>query len=110
MEGRTYEFTVYKKDGSELVGDFVLPERLGEVAYIHFYSKRGILPPYLFFFTEGTVKLLKFFGKAHFQSGGARAYYYCIYTDKYRIFIDAFNGTLVYTDDTDYVIKPDFAT
>jgi hypothetical protein len=103
MEGKIYDFTVCKKDGSELAGDFVIPERLGEVAYIHFYAKKGILPPYLFFFTEGEAKLLKFFGKAFFQSGGAKAYYYCVYTDKYRIFVDAFNA-----DDLTYVIKPDF--
>lgn len=108
MEGKIYEFTVCKKDGSELKSEFVIPARLEEVAYIHFYDNKGVLPPYLFFFTEGTVKLYKFFGKAFFQSGGEKAYYYCIYTDKYRVFIDAFNGTLVYTDDLTYIIKPGF--
>lgn len=103
MEGLKYNFKIVMKDGSEYDNEFTLKVR--EIAYIHIYADSGLLPPYLFFFTKGGAKIAKFFGRAFISTGGQRDYYYCLYTDQYRLFVNAFDGTVVFTDDLKYVIK-----
>lgn len=103
MEGLNYKFKIVMKDGSEFNNDYTL--NVGEIAYIHIFSDIRLFPPYLFFFTKEEFKATRFFGKAFFSSKGQRDYFYCLYTNKYRIFINAFDGTIVFTDDLKYVIK-----
>lgn len=103
MKGLNYKFKIVMKDGSEYDNEYTL--RVGEVAYIHFYSGSKLLPPYLFFFTKGNFKVERFFGKAFISTSGQRDYYYCLYTNNYRVFINAFDGTVVFTDDLKYIIK-----
>ena len=103
MEGFQYRFTIVMKDGTKLEDQYARkPE---EVAYIHFKPKRALSPPYLFFFTKDNIKLERFFGKAYISTSGSKDYFYCMFTDKCRIFINAFDGTVVHTDDIEYFIK-----
>ena len=102
MEGLNYKFKIVMKDGSEH-NDFTL--NVGEIAYIHIYSDAKLLPPYLFFFTKDKLKIERFFGRAFISTSGAKDYFYCLFTNDYRVFINAFDGTIVFTDDLKYIIK-----
>ena len=104
MEGLVYKFKVHMRDGSVFENEYTL--KVEEVAYIHMYAEGDLLPPCIFFFTKDNCKLRKFFGKAFFSTSGRKNYFYCIYTDTFRIFVNAFKGTVVFADDTQYVIKP----
>ena len=100
---RPYKFKIKLKDGSLLDDDYTI--NMEKVAYIHIYGP-PLAPQYLFFFTEGTFTLKRFFGKAFISTSGQKNYFYCLFTDKFRLYINAFDGTVVFTDDLTYMIKP----
>jgi hypothetical protein len=103
MEGLNYKFKIVMKDGSEYNNEYTL--NVGEIAYIHIIPNAGLLPPYFFFFTKDTLKIERFFGKAFLSTSGKKDYFYCLHTDKCKIFINAFDGTVVFTNDLKYKIK-----
>ncbi len=103
MLGLNYKFKIVMKDGSEYNNDFTL--NVGEIAYIHIFSDVALLPPSLFFFTKDEIKVLRFFGKAFISTSGQKDYFFCLYTNKWRVFFNAIDGTMIFTDDLKYVIK-----
>jgi hypothetical protein len=103
MEGLNYKFKIVMKDGSEYNNEYTL--NVGGIAYIHFYSESKLLPPCLFFFTKGNFKVVRFFGRAFISTNGQRDYFHCLWTNNYRVYINAFDGTIVFTDDLKYIIK-----
>lgn len=100
-----YDFTVGFKDGTTEDNKYVLPKDLHKVAYIHFVPKNALCPPFFFFFTNETFKLEKFYGKGFITTGRGSDYYYCLFTDKFRCYINAYEGNVIFTDDLTYMVK-----
>ena len=101
-----YNFEVGYKDGSTKKDEYPKGlEALDDVAYIKFSAKNMLCPPFFFFFTEGRMKLTRFFGKGFVTAGRGNDYFYCLFTDKFRCYINAYDGHVIFTDDLTYRIK-----
>jgi hypothetical protein len=102
-----YTFEVGFKDGTVQKNEYTL--KPDTVAHIRFIPKNALCPPFFFFFTKGNLKLKKFYGKGFLTPGRGNDYYYCIFTDKFRCYINAYEGDMVFTDDLSYKIKSKYA-
>ncbi len=101
-----YGFEVMLKDGRTLYNEFTTD--VENVVCIKFVPISPFLPTQHFFFTTAYAhsgKLERFFGRGFITTGKGKDYCYCIFTEKVNIFINAYTGDIVYTDDKKYQIK-----
>ena len=97
-----YLFEIIFKDGS-ISNEYTVD--VDDVACIRFIPVAPTLPYYHFFFTDGNTELKRFFGRGFITTGKGKDYCYCIFTDSHNIFINAYTGSVTYTDDRTYQIK-----
>lgn len=98
-----YDFEVGFKNGETQINKYTTD--VDEVAYIKFAPKNALCPPFFFFFTKDNVKLKKFYGKGFVTAGRGNDYYYCIFTETFRCYINAYEGDVIFTDDLTYRVK-----
>jgi hypothetical protein len=99
-----YGFEIFFKDGRTLQDEYTT--EVEDVACIRFVPNiAGALPTHHFFFTTGESKLERFFGRGFITTGKGKDYCYCIFTENVNIYINAYTGNVVYTDDKKYQIK-----
>lgn len=108
MENFLYKFEVIMHDGRVLKDEYPKNEEIGGVVCIRFYTNLPLHPIYHFFFGEDKVKLARFFGRGFIVTGKGRDYCYIVRTDSHIIYINAYTGAIVYTDDVTYQIKSRF--
>ena len=98
-----YTFEIIFKDGTATT-DFTLD--VDNVACIRFVPLNpGLQPDMHFFFTEGNLKLERFFGRGFFTTGKGKDYVYCIFTESCNIYVNAYTGQVTMTDNKKWKIK-----
>jgi len=108
MSDFLYKFEVIMRDGKTLVNEYPKIEDVGGVICLKFTSDLPLHPTYHFFYAEGDVKLQRFFGRGFIVSGSKKDYSYIILTETHVIYINAYTGSVVYTDKRAYQIKSRF--
>ena len=103
-----YKFEVIMHDGKVLANEFPKDADVGGVTCIKITSDLPLHPVYHFFFTEDSVRLQRFLGRGFIVTGKGRDYWYIILTETHVIYVNAFNGAVVYTNDRKYQIKSRF--
>lgn len=99
-----YSFEIFFKDGRTQQNDYTL--EVDEVACIRFIPLNpGLHPDMHFFFTEGNLKLERFFGRGFVTTGKGKDYVYCIFTESCNIYVNAYTGDVTMTDNKEWKIK-----
>ncbi len=108
MEKFLYTFEVLLSDEKVLINEYPKTEDIGGVICLKFIPDLPLHPTYHFFFTEHSVTLQRFFGRGFIVSNTKKDYYYIILTETHVIYINAYTGAVVYTDNRTYQIRSRF--